>query len=95
MSYDELDDEDWYDEENDPDDESVQCPECGHAVPDISDHCPTCGYWLTDADREAASVGPIKRRWLVVTAWIILVVFVVPLVALILTVLKRGPSIAE
>jgi hypothetical protein len=95
MPYDELDDEDWYDDEDELDDDSVACPECGQAVPGISDHCPTCGYWVTDADRDAASVGSTKRRWLVVTAWIVLAVFIVPLLALILTVLKRGSSIAE
>ena len=93
MSYDDPDDEDSYDDEDEPDDfESAECPECGAAIHSVSDKCPACGYWLSAADRRSMWSAERKPRWLIVAAWVALALFLIPLIALVLTLLRRGPS---
>ncbi|MEX0641910.1 MAG: hypothetical protein WD468_04375 [Pirellulales bacterium] len=96
MSYDGTDDEDWYDEDDAFDDEeSVPCPECGGLIPGISGKCPACGHWLTDLERDAASFGATKRRWLIVTAWVVLAVFLLPLIAFVFSMFRGNPSVVR
>ena len=73
---DDLDDEDWYDDADEPDkNEAGRCPECGSAVHSVSDKCPACGYWLTEADRRAMWSGMAKPLWLRITAVVVLLAF--------------------
>lgn len=66
-----LDDEDWYDDEDDElDDQTWPCPECGADVSSVAEMCPQCGYWLTEADQRAIGSdrsfsGRLKRSVLV------------------------------
>jgi hypothetical protein len=70
-------DEDWYDDENEPDDgEPVSCPECGGPVHEFLDKCPACGYWLSAADRRALRPGESKPSWIRTTAIVVLVAIV-------------------
>ena len=72
----ELMDEDWYDDEEALEDvESGLCPECGAEMIDVVDKCAVCGYWLTEADRRNMWSGTSKPLWLKVTAWIVLMTF--------------------
>ena len=86
MPYDDpIDDEDWYneDDEEDPDEAEVgRCPECRGPIYDFTDRCPACGYWLTAADRRQMSSGLTKPKWVLVTAGIILVVLILGMLTL-------------
>jgi uncharacterized paraquat-inducible protein A len=88
MPYDDpIDDEEWYDEDDDssqePDEsETGHCPECSDPVYEFTNKCPACGYWLTDADRRRMSSGASKPTWVLVTAGIILVVLVLGMLTL-------------
>ena len=47
---DDLRDEEFPDEDSLSDDDTTrQCPACGTAVHELSDHCPGCGHWFLDA----------------------------------------------
>jgi hypothetical protein len=82
MSHDDSDDEDWYDDDDAPDEDEVgRCPECGDSVHSIADRCPACGYWLSDADRRAIWIGESKPVWLRVAAIIVLIAFLASLLA--------------
>jgi hypothetical protein len=83
MPYDETDDdEDWYDDENEPDDgESAPCPECGQPIPEFIDKCPACGYWLSAADRRALRAGESKPSWIRITAVVVLIAILLGLLA--------------
>lgn len=85
-------DEDWSEDESYDDEESAPCPECGATIHSVLDKCPQCGYWLTDEDRRNLWSGARKPPWLMATAWIVLAVFIVPLIALVLVLLKQLPS---
>lgn len=88
-----CDDEDWTDEEDDSgDSESAPCPECGAIIDSILDRCPKCGYWLTDEDRQNLWAGARKPAWLMITAWVVLAVFVVPIIAIVMAIFKSAPS---
>jgi hypothetical protein len=84
--------EDWYDDGNDQfdDEETAPCPECGGPVYDVTDKCPACGYWLSAADRRAIRRGERKPGWLVITAWLVLALFLIPIVAIVLAVIRRA-----
>jgi hypothetical protein len=85
--------EDWTDEEDEPDDtESAPCPECGATIHSVLDKCPKCGYWLTDEDRQFMWSGARKPKWLMITAWVVLAIFVIPVIALVLAFFKYAPS---
>jgi hypothetical protein len=87
------DEEDWsYDEEGEPDDlDSAPCPECGATIDSVLDKCPKCGYWLTAEDRQIMWAGARKPTWLMITAWVILAVFVIPIIAIVMALLKHAP----
>jgi hypothetical protein len=92
MSNDE-DDEDWYDDEDELDDEeAAPCPECGEPVHSFTDKCPACGYWLSAADRRAMRSGERRPGWIMITAWIVLAVFLIPIIAIVLAVIRRAES---
>jgi hypothetical protein len=82
MPYDDpIDDEEWYDEDDDgsqesDDSETGHCPECSGPVYEFTSKCPACGYWLTNADRRQMSSGASRPKWVLITAGIILVVLV-------------------
>jgi hypothetical protein len=88
MPYDDpIDDEEWYEEDDDGSQEPVEsetghCPECSGPVYEFTNKCPACGYWLTDADRRRMSSGASKPTWVLVTAGIILVVLVLGMLTL-------------
>lgn len=85
-----YDDEDWTDEECELDDsESAPCPECGATIHSVLDRCPKCGHWLTAEDRQNMWSGLGKPTWLIVTAWVALALFVIPIIALVLALLKH------
>ena len=87
-----YDDEEWTDEEDVPDDsESAPCPECGATIDSVLDQCPKCGYWLTAEDRQIMWAGARKPTWLMITAWVILAVFVVPIIAIVMALFKHAP----
>jgi hypothetical protein len=96
MSHDEedwtYDDEDWTDEEEPDDSESVPCPECGATIHSVLDKCPKCGYWLTAEDRRNMWAGARKPTWLMITAWVILAVFVIPIIAIVMAIFKQAPA---
>jgi hypothetical protein len=74
------DDEDWYDADDDePDEETVACPECGGSVPEIIDRCPACGYWLSAFDRRALRRGEATPAWVKFTAFVLLAAILVGL----------------
>ena len=86
MPYDDpIDDEDWYDKDNDegPDEaETGHCPECHGPVYEFTDKCPACGYWLTVSDRRRLWSGSSKPKWVLITAGVILVVLVLGMLTL-------------
>jgi hypothetical protein len=87
MSIADPDDEDWYDDEDEPDDyEPARCPECNEPIHAIADKCPACGYWLSVADRRAMWAGMSKPLWVKVTAAIVLVAFLLSLLAVVASV---------
>jgi len=70
------DDEDWYDDDNEPDESgTMPCPECGLPVYEDADRCPACGYWILETDRHAMGSGG-KPWWIRVVAAIVLVAMV-------------------
>jgi hypothetical protein len=78
----EDDDEDWYDDDDAPDDgDPVPCPECGKPVYDFLDRCPACGYWLSESDVRTRRAGMSKPSWLRTTAIIVLIVMLLSLLA--------------
>ena len=80
-----IDDEDWYDEDNDDDPDEAEvgrCPECRGPIYDFSDRCPACGYWLTEADRRVMGSGASKPKWVLVTAGIVLIVLILGVLTL-------------
>jgi hypothetical protein len=60
-------------------------------VPGFIDKCPACGYWLSEDDRRTMRPSVERPRWLIVTAWVVLATFLIPLLALIVAVLRRRP----
>lgn len=82
MPYDDWnDDEDWDDDADDVDDyESAPCPECGRMIYSAVDKCPACGYWLTDADRRTVWSSASPAPWIKLTAALVLLVLLIPLV---------------
>jgi hypothetical protein len=87
----EVDDEDWYDDQDDlGDEETAVCPECGEPVPSLTDKCPWCGYWLSAADRRAIWSRERKPRWLRVTAWVVLALFLIPAIAVVMAAIRRA-----
>jgi hypothetical protein len=89
MSNDE--DEDWYDDADDESDDegTAPCPECGEPVHGFTDKCPACGYWLSAADRRAMRESERKPGWLMVTAWVVLALFLIPVIAVVMAVIRR------
>jgi hypothetical protein len=79
------DDEDWSDDYSLDDEDASSCPECGGTVYSFTEKCPHCGYWLSDADRRAMYPGKSKPLWLRVTAWALLIAFLVSLLGVVLT----------
>jgi hypothetical protein len=79
MPHDDFDDrdEDWYDEVDDAEEMPGRCPECGGPVYEFADRCPACGYWLTAADRRKIWRADSKPNWVILTALLILAVFVI------------------
>ena len=80
-----INDEDWYDEDNDDDPDEAEvgrCPECRGPIYDFSDRCPACGYWLTEADRRVMGSGASKPKWVLVTAGIVLIVLILGVLTL-------------
>ncbi len=82
MPYDDpIDDEDWYDEDQDADEqeepEAAHCPECNGPVYEYTDKCPACGYWLTEADRRRLRLSESKPKWVLITAAVILTILLV------------------
>jgi predicted amidophosphoribosyltransferase len=74
------DDEDWYDDDEDePDEEDVACPECGGPIAEIADRCPACGYWLSSADRRALRCSEATPAWIKVTAFVLLAAMLIGL----------------
>lgn len=70
------DDEEWYDDGDElDDDEAVHCPECGNLIAGLTDRCPTCGYWLSAADRRTLRSEGVKPWWVVLTAIVLLLIF--------------------
>jgi hypothetical protein len=68
------DDEDWVDDEQDDVDEPPwPCPECGAAVPSLSEMCLECGHWLTEADSRAIKLGRGRLEGLKLAAMVLLV----------------------
>ena len=41
---DEYDDEDWIDDPEEDQDDTIECPECGAEIFDDIDVCPVCGH---------------------------------------------------
>lgn len=81
---DEFDDEEEFAEDDDfdeteydsPDDAAdgddlMPCPYCGAAIYDDSLRCPKCENYLSDAERTTT----LQPRWILVTAVVLLVVF--------------------
>jgi hypothetical protein len=68
------DDQDGSDREDDAEDVSTPCPECGVEIFADLDHCPNCGHWLTDADRPTSGTGLFashRVRWIALALLII------------------------
>jgi hypothetical protein len=60
---DDLDDSEFPDESDDPDDdETVPCPYCLRRVYEDAERCPGCGHYLSREDR----ARPGRRPWWVV-----------------------------
>jgi len=82
MSYDApYDDEEWYEDDDEPDDVPVRCPECGELIPTFLDKCPACGYWLSAADRRRLRSGELKPKWVRLTTIVVLAGIIVALLA--------------
>lgn len=62
--------EESFDEDAD-DDGLMPCPYCGAAIYDDSLRCPKCENYLSDAERTTT----LQPRWIVVTAVVLIVVF--------------------
>jgi len=62
---DDLDD-DWEDDD-DPESETLPCPSCGSAMFEDSPRCPTCGNYVAAADS-----SPRRPLWVMVTALVCL-----------------------
>lgn len=71
------DDDDAIDEQESADD-LIQCPGCREMVYEDADRCPYCGQWLP-----AAKKGGLPR-WAVITGWIILACWLIPLAYLLI-----------
>lgn len=83
MTKPDIDDEDWYDDDDQHDEaEAGNCPECDGPIYDFTDRCPACGYWLTAADRRRLWSSGSKPTWVLVTAGIILVVLILGMLTL-------------
>src|SRR4051812_27530142 len=69
MAYDDPDDdEDWYDNDDEPDNEEpARCPECEAPVYNLSDRCPACGHWLSETERRRTWSGESKPAWIKIT----------------------------
>ena len=74
--YDDDDDDapdpsDWTpDEDDDGSADEETCPRCAAAMYAGAGRCPRCGAWVTGTERRS------HRRWVVVTAAVLLVAFV-------------------
>lgn len=55
---------DWDDDfdEDDQDDGVIDCPFCGQAMLEDSEHCPSCDRWITAEDRPK----PAQPLWIVI-----------------------------
>jgi len=66
--WDEPDEEDWSADENgfdeDAEDSTVTCPECGGEMHHDAEMCRHCGYFLEDASHNHPLVG--KPGWFVI-----------------------------
>jgi hypothetical protein len=85
-------DEDWYDDEDglDDEEETAPCPECGRPVYAVTDKCPACGYWFSATDRRAMHSSERKPGWLMITAWVVLALFLIPIAAVVMAVIRRA-----
>lgn len=46
---------------NRDDDETINCPECGHAIHEDCPRCPRCGCWIEEGGMSSA--GERSRGW--------------------------------
>lgn len=66
MSADEgLDEDDWEaDSDDDLDDPTIDCPNCGAAIYEDADQCPRCLLYVTREEHRQ----PAHRPWIIITA---------------------------
>jgi hypothetical protein len=70
--YDDLDDEDDFDEDEGDDEPTIPCPYCRRQIHEDAQRCPYCEQYISDEDAPA-----VRKPW-----WIIVGVIVCLLLAL-------------
>lgn len=86
--FDESEEDAWAeDSEDELESDTVECPECGHEVYELSDQCPSCGHYISPNSHPWSGRSHSSRRRLSFVAWVLIGALLLPFLAVLLRIL--------